>query len=85
MSLIPDTVGLYTFLFAVTDRGEHGEEARVHVRVGDVVGAREQLLDVRLLRNVRSGLLEHDVMQRELLAHGPNLVAPRVLWAVVHR
>ena len=54
-------------LLVHTDLGEEREEVRVHVRVGEVARAREDLLDVGLVRNVRGGLLEHDEMERELV------------------
>ena len=45
---------------------------RVHVGVREHACAREVLLDVGLVRQVRGDLLEHDVVQREALAQLPH-------------
>ena len=53
----------------------HDEDAqivRVHVRVGKQPRAREVLLNVGLVREVRRDLLEHDEVQREARAQLPK-------------
>ena len=58
----------------LVDAGHHelAEELGVHVRVGERACAREELLDVGLVRQVRHRHLEDDVVEREAEAQVPH-------------
>ena len=71
MSIVSDTVGLVDLLASCSPRDgcQLSEELRVHVRVGKVVRAREELLDVGLVRQICEAywrlVLEDRVVERE--------------------
>ena len=56
-------------VLVLADERERSEVVRVHVRVSEVARAREELLDVAVVRDVRRGLLEDDEVEREAVLH----------------
>ena len=67
---LPDVLGgRHVHLQVRADEHERGELRGVDVGVGEPTTKREDLLDLALVRQVARRLLEHEVVQRERLAH----------------
>ena len=59
-------------LLVRSDRGEDGEEFRVHVGVSEQPRTREEHLDVGLVGEVARRLLEDDEVEGEAIAQSPH-------------
>ena len=59
-------------LLVHADHDELAEIVRVHVRVGEAAGAREDLLDIGLVGQVAGSLLEHLWKRRERAVNEPR-------------